>query len=530
MFRMSTSVDPPTLDPITSTAVAGKQFASWAYSRLFKNSLADAPGDPAPRTHEGDAVETWEQASDTELLLHLRTDIHFDPREPTNGRQLTAEDVVYSWERFAEQSVYRTDLAQAQSETAPIESVEALDDHTVRIRTAYPYAPLIPMLSSYLHLWLVPTETESEFDPANTPRGSGAWIVESFEPGVSFSVRRNPGWYGTPRLDGFDVAIIKEQATLNSQFQSGELLVYGYPLHSTLDLPSMYTQLQGEVEYAVQDPGTRNPYLAFGHLPDSPFWDKRVRQAVSMLIDRDVMTEVFNDIGGFADAGLPTNPQISSILSPGWGPYWLDPRGDDFGPNAQYYEYNPTEARRLLEAAGYPDGLDSQLTFITTSEYGGDFPERAEALIGMLAPGGVRLERNIVQYQPEWRSEWYAGRGQIEGMIPLPAGPRADVGFWIHATVSSRNITSPVIEDLDTELDDMIDRQMSILNTDERIELIHDIQRHAAESMVVVPHSGVSDPVMLYWPRAGGIDLRSPGMNADAAELYPSWSVREPSS
>ena len=68
----------------------------------------------------------------------------------------------------------------------------------------------------------------------------------------------------------------------------------------------------------------------------------------------------------FEDAGLPVVRTFDSAMAVNQPGFWfLDPRSKDFGENSKYFEYNPDEAKALLSAAGYPDGLDTVMTITT---------------------------------------------------------------------------------------------------------------------------------------------------------------------
>ena len=88
-----------------------------------------------------------------------------------------------------------------------------------------------------------------------------------------------------------------------------------------------------------------------------------------MSINRDdFITATYNGRGGW-------NTSIPWALSE----WWLDPRGPDFGPNAKYFKYDPAESRKLLAAAGYPDGL--KVDMIASPGYGQPFVQQHNVVI-----------------------------------------------------------------------------------------------------------------------------------------------------
>src|SRR5258708_5628616 len=117
-----------------------------------------------------------------------------------------------------------------------------------------------------------------------------------------------------------------------------------------------------------------------------PFNDPRVRQAVSMALNRDGMIDIV-----YAGRGNWNN-FIPWALSE----WWLDPRGPDMGPGAQYYKYDPAEAKALLAAAGYPDGLKVEL--VSTPGYSQTFNQQVELVQADLKIAGIDATIKMVEY------------------------------------------------------------------------------------------------------------------------------------
>src|SRR5207248_10705217 len=110
--------------------------------------------------------------------------------------------------------------------------------------------------------------------------------------------------------------------------------------------------------------------------------DVRLRQAYSMAWDRDLFIETVFNVSKFASQGLPVETRWNTALA-ATSFEWLNPKSKDFGENAKYFEHSVAEAKKLLSAAGYPNGVEVTSNTFTTGEYGTDFPKYTEILEGM---------------------------------------------------------------------------------------------------------------------------------------------------
>jgi peptide/nickel transport system substrate-binding protein len=215
------------------------------------------------------------------------------------------------------------------------------------------------------------------------------------------------------------------------------------------------------------------PWIAW-KIDKPPFNDPRVRQAISMGIDRDEFLKItFNGRGKW-------NTAVPYALSE----WWLDPNGPDFGPNAKYFKYDPAEAKKLLEAAGFGSGLKVEM--ISTPGYGQPFVQRVEVVQAQLKKIGVDASIKMQEYSA------YIGttfRGQFEGGntivfgLETPFTEPHDFLFNHYHPKGTRNRVGVN----DTKLTEMIDKQVRTLDKADRKKQIYDIQRYLAEQMYVVP-------------------------------------------
>ena len=288
-WQSYTSSDTPGMDPLTNPASTAPPIANFAVSRLLKYKLGTRTNRPAGDV-EGDAAASWEITPEgLQLIMKLRPNMKFDSRPPTSGKNLTAADVLFSWDKYSSLAGTRGVLAASAGAGGPITSLSGIDDQTIELKMAYAYAPLLPMLAYHWYLVIQPTEAYDRFNPAVEMRGSGPWMLERYEPSSKFEFVKNPNWYvkDRPYLDRISWPIIPEYATGLSQFEAGNIWEYNVNQFDMLDLKRRSPKMQ----LLAEDAFSRNPpqVIGFGWRPNSPFRDQRLRQAISMMVDRDAI-------------------------------------------------------------------------------------------------------------------------------------------------------------------------------------------------------------------------------------------------
>src|SRR4030095_12313677 len=141
--------DPPHFDPQLTLQWGTLIALSFTHSRLLKHKAG--PG-VAPGTFpiEGDLAESWSQTSDTTHVFRLRRGVRWHAKPPVNGRELTAEDVKYSFERYLAPATNNPNRVTLEE----VDRVEAIDRHTVRFTLKAPYAWFLDAVASTT-AWIV---------------------------------------------------------------------------------------------------------------------------------------------------------------------------------------------------------------------------------------------------------------------------------------------------------------------------------------------------------------------------------------
>ena len=474
--------NPPTLDPHANVSFRSQEFAAFFYSRLLMSKKG--PGTPGlAYIMEGDLAETWNVGEDGKTYtFNLRPDAKWHNKPPLNGRPLTGPDVAWSFERFMQVSPQKTTFDQVAEVTAP-------NERTVQFKLKDVYAPFEAAIGSPI-FWVLPREViEADGDASKRVVGSGPFVFDKFDSGISFSGRKNPAYHrkGEPHVDEVVGLIIPDVATRQAGLRGRELDGAEVDQQDLEALGKSNPDIQiVEVEYLYI------PWLAW-KLDRPPFNDVRVRQAVSMGVRRDEQISVLNNGRGNWNNAVPW------ALSE----WWLDPRGPEMGPNARYFQYDPAEAKKLLSAAGYPDGFKVEM--IATPGYGQPFVQRVELMQQDLKTIGIDATIKMQEYAA------YIGttfRGQFEGGNVLVYGLETpftephDFLFNMYHPKGTRNRAGVD----DPKLTEMIERQVRTLDRAERKKQIFEIQRYLGEQM--------------YYP-PGAVGFRSMGYQPYVRDAFP---------
>ncbi len=548
-FKSYQAADVTTFDLLATTSFsASAQIGVYAYQRLFKY----VPGKYPERSKgevEGDAVESYELSGDKlSVTLKIRPNMKLDPRAPTNGRPLDAQDVVFSWDKFLKVSPFKGDLAYDAVVTpgSAVESVTAPDTRTVVMKLKQPDPELFKLFAFERLFWVMPRESESGFDPRGDIRGSGPWTLLENRPSAFRTWQKNPDYYlkGRPFPDKLEHPIVTEYATRLAQFKAGNIwpsvVVQEDAIPTKKDHPELLLT-QGD-SYPIY-PST----LAFGYgAGDTPWKDERMRQAVSMIIDRELIIDVDGNRPTFAADGIDIKPRYHSVIGAGAEGYWIDPQDTKkFGEWSKVYTFNVSEARKLMSAAGFPNGVDTQLHYNGETQYGAVYTRRAELISGMLSDSGIRAKLDPRPYANDWVPNYHYGytaaydakRTTFKGFTGIIY--RAVTGYptvptQIYSTMNSGGIRfegstpngqSP--QNGDPAVNDLTNKIRREFDAKRQQELSADLQRMMAQKSYHIPFAPFSAlGVGLNWPVIGNLGAYTGApAGSPAAETVIHWWI-----
>ncbi|RWR07330.1 ABC transporter substrate-binding protein [Paenirhodobacter populi] len=358
-------------EPLDTYKIAGREgliLARHVYDGLIYKDMDTG-------TFKGLLAESWTQPDPLTMEFKLRQDVTFH-----NGAHFGADDVVNTLN-----TVIKPDYGTRYSISVDwIREVEKVDDYTVRIHMAKPFAGAMEMLAGSLPIYPHDYFTEvGSAGMARAPVGTGPYKLVEQEPGVRYVLERFDGIYPESPKAGATIQkiVVRTMPELNTQYaelMSGKLdWMWRIP-------PDQADRLQGRVQ-VISAPIMRISFINLAPVAasgDTPLADKRVRQAIGYAINRDAITKAF--AGGASET-------LKAFCNPA-----------QFGctDDVAQYAYDPEKATALLAEAGYKDGLGLPMTFAAMPR------PVAEAISADLAKVGIKTQLDELQYAAgvtKWR-------------------------------------------------------------------------------------------------------------------------------
>jgi ABC-type transport system substrate-binding protein len=416
-----TAADIPSTTGQPSQGAEGIRFAGiTAYDGLTNWDLSRS--DRKARIRPG-LAESWstDPGDRNRWTFRLRQGVTFH-----DGSEFNAEAVVWNLDKVMNKDAPQYDNAQAaQAATfvAPIAGYRVVDGSTVEITTREPNAnlpwKLVSVFFSSPARWRELGGSWARF--AQNPSGTGPWKFDKVVPRERIEYIRNARYWDSariPRCDRLVVVPMPDPLTRGAALLSGQVDWIEAPS------PDMIPRLRAAGMNIVTNGYPHVwPYL-LSCLPDSPFRDLRVRQAINLGIDRDGLVAL---LGGTAmaakGAALPNDP-------------W-------FGQPQFQIRHDPREAKRLLQAAGYgPRNPCNATVLISTSGSGQMQPlPMNEAIKQGLAEIGMNLRLEVLEWETlRGRRRSGAAAAENRGMHALNNSlGTADPSSLIDTTWSKRN-------------------------------------------------------------------------------------------
>jgi peptide/nickel transport system substrate-binding protein len=372
--------------------------------------------------YTGLLAEGWERTGPLTVVVKLRQGIHWQDKPPVNGRELTAEDVQYSYDRmmgtgsgFTEPNSFWAGALTA------VERVVATGKYTLEFRLKQPSviamdqvlgASVMGIAVIVPHEWVEQGDTQ---DWQNAV-GTGPFILSGYETEVSLTYTRNPNYWGyderhpenqLPYIDEFKYVKIPDTATALAAMRTNKIDILGRGERGSA---VTWQQLQGLIN--------TNPDIQVGVLPASggqtlelrcdkaPFTDIRVRKALQMALDRKLIAE------SHYPGPLLEGQELGAVcgMAPPSYKGWVTPFDEWPADLQEEYSYNPDKARQLLSDAGYPNGFSTHVLASSTDDV-----ELLEIIKSYFKDIGVDMEIKTMDSTAAVRS--IASAGKHEQMV-----------------------------------------------------------------------------------------------------------------
>ena len=417
---------------------------------MFYYALHDALVKPMPGNLMAPSLaESWTESPDGLVYeFQLRQGVSFH-----NGDPLTAEDVVFSFERYKG--------AAANELKTRVKQVEAVDPHRVRFHLQAPWPDFMATFATPATgaAWIVPKayiEKVGADGFKQHPVGAGPYQFVSQDPGVGLILEANARyWRKVPHIKRLVLKSIPEDTTRLAMLKRGEAdIAYGV-------LGAVAEEIQRDPNLKlVPVLGTVTQWVdIFAQWdPKSPWADVRVRRAANHAIDRQTMSDA---------ESLGYSKAMGSIIPPDF----------DFALPLEPPGYDPEKARQLLREAGFPNGFDGGEIAV-----GPPYGSLAEGVANYLGAVGIRtkvrlMERaafNTARRERQLKHLSYGGSGSYGN-----AATRIEAFVLGGGTFAVGSVP---------EIDELFRQQANEQDSTKREAILHQIQRIIQEKALFVPN------------------------------------------
>ncbi len=385
MLTVAVADLPPTLEPALELSNIGTRITYSIFDTLIRRDFLGSPdgGGSGLKPH---LAEAWERVSPRELIVKLRQGVKFH-----NGDELSADDVAFT---FAEGRLWgaKRTIPEGPAYFGVLEQVEALDRYTVRFRTRVPDMLLEQRLASWAS-WIVNKrsyEAQGLDGFGQNPVGTGPFRVKRLQRDHVYELEAfDAYWMGRPHARGVLFRAIPQLASRVAGLAAGEF-----------DIITNVPPDQIQTIERVRDAETRSVVLANSHVltfdeRGPAMGDKRVRQALSLAIDRKLLVDGL----WFGRAVVPPSHNYAEF-----GDMFLPGRG---------IPYDPMRAKTLLRQAGY----------------------KGEPIVYRAAPNYYTRSLDAAQVIVEmWKAVGINAALQVVENFSQMQGPGQQVGQWSNST------------------------------------------------------------------------------------------------
>lgn len=469
--------DPPSMDPHMSTDQQTSVMTTHIYNTLVihDKDLNIQPG----------LAESWKAIDELTWEFKLRQGVKF-----TDGSPFNAEVVKANIDRMQDPEV----ASPRASLVGMIKEVKVVDEYTVQLVTEYAFSPLLAHLAHSAVSMISAEAIKLDYEKlkagekagaylAQNPVGTGVFKLESWNPGQEVKLVANADYWGDKaKVERVTFKVVSEEGTRIAELETG----YAHIIDPVS--PSSISRIESTDGMSLNRQASLSlSYIGFNNNKE-PFNDVRVRQALSMAINKD---EIISGI--YEGTGIPAV-----------GPLAPDVNGYD--ATVKPIEHNIDKAKELLKEAGYEGGF-------STTIWTNDNPERikiAEYVQSKLKELNVEVKIEVV----EWGAYLaQTAEGKHDMFVLGWSTVTADADYGMYELFHSKNAGEPGNRTFtkDPELDKLLDDGRKENDPEQRKLIYKQAQEKLVElaPMLYIHHqeylNGVSSKVEGFWRHPNGI-------------------------
>ena len=451
-LAFSITVGVGSLDPLNSQGSSDSIIQDNVFSGLVRHK-------PGTLTEvDPDLAERWTVSSDgTVYTFFLRRNARWhDGYGP-----VTAQDVKYTWQRVMDPK----NRANGFDTLAPVASVDAVDQFTVRVTLKERYTPFLINIAHEWGTFIVNQRAVEERGPgfALRPVGSGPYrVVQAESRGGALLEAFGDYWEGRPKIDEVEMRVIPEEAVATLALLRGEI---DYEIvRDPVNIGALKrVEAAGRgIIVNMDEHFSASMFALWLNLKKKPLDDVRVRRALLHAIDRPALVRRVNE-------GLITRVAHSAV----------PPSLLGFTENVGQYRYDPTLAKRMLTEAGLPTGFTIKALGQSSAPF---FAPTLTIIQAMWASVGVRLEPEILE-----RGIVRTRQRNGDYDITLSNPTRSEIDAFLQFFHSRFSPPAGTAFTFYNGVDSLIEQQVRLQTSAERARIIGEIQRRIAEDVPVLP-------------------------------------------
>ncbi|MBB6451708.1 peptide/nickel transport system substrate-binding protein [Salirhabdus euzebyi] len=398
VLKIANDQEPAGLDPHKTPAHSSVRIYSQVYSGLVQFD--------ADMNVVGDLAVDWDQPDDQTYVFNLREGVKFH-----NDREMTAEDVKYSFERILDEET----ASHIASYFSNVDSIEVLGDYQIQFNLKSADATFLSNLTNASAAVVAKEVVEENGDLQQVAVGTGPFVFEEWVPDNRVVLLKNENYYdeNLPKLDQVIYYTMKDEAARMSAIRTGEVDLTTVSAQSAdliKDQEGLEVKDYQSLEYSYVGFNNEHEILS----------NEKVRQALSLATNRESVADIV--WGGDA--------VVSGPVAPSMGDWAIDVTEHEL------YSNNLEKAKELLAEAGYENGFD--ITITTASTYA-DMVDTAQILQQQWAEIGVNAEIKQIEWG-EYIDTWVNKTADIlVGRNGSGTDPDRALNYFFH-TEGSANV------------------------------------------------------------------------------------------